>query len=118
MSRPPKKKLCAWITRHHPTRWQSRDLREAGYAIVFIPTRETAAGRILAHIEEHLHDDPDIIVAAHPVVTLHHLAKQAPCPVLIADMDHTYQMPKWKGVWKQVICNKLITRPFNHEEQA
>jgi hypothetical protein len=117
MSDVKPQKICAWITRHHPTPWQARDLREAGYTIVYIPTREIIAYRILAHIEKELRQNPTIIVAAHPADTLHHLAHLAPCPVLIADMDHSYQKAKWRGTWKRVIRNQLITRPFKHKEQ-
>lgn len=113
LSALPDKKLCAWITRHHPTPRQSKDLRSAGYNIRYIPTRERIAGRILAHIEQELAADPDIIVAAHPVQTLHHLAKSAPCPVLIADMSHEQgKAPKWRGNWRQVIRVKIQTVNF------
>ena len=112
-------KICAWITRHHPTRWQSRSLRGAGYSIRFIPTREKNANRIMEHIDNCLAGlKPAIIVAAHPVPTLHHLARLAPCPVLIAEMDYSYQRPKWRGVWNQFIERIIVTPPFNIEESA
>lgn len=112
------RKLCAWITRHHPTRKQHRDLRDAGYNVRFIPTREKYAISIMHHIKQNLNTLPDLIVAAHPISTLHHLARVAHCPVIIADMDYSYRSPKWEGTWRQVIKQTLITKPFITESEA
>lgn len=106
------RKLCAWITRHAPTRAQRQQLIYAGYEIEFFPLRITGAEDILSAIRMHLECEPDLIVAALPKPALHFLAKLAPCPVVIAKMDYRTGTPRWTGKWRKVVRIKLETQPF------
>jgi hypothetical protein len=111
MSEPPRK-VCAWITRHPPTRAQRQSLHHAGYSLVFLPIRLRHADAILKIIREMLQREPDLIVAALPKNALHFLAQAAPCPVIIARMDYSQGNPRWTGHWREVIRVKLETKPF------
>ncbi len=108
----PKRKTCAWITRHMPTKDQQKALADAGYDWYYLPIRKARrAEDILAYIKHHLGKDPDLIVAAHPKPVMHFLAQDAPCPVIIAKM--TSQSPqRWTGRWQRVIRVVLETEPY------
>lgn len=114
----PRPLRCAWITRHLPTQRQRDSLTGAGYEIFYLPDRDRDARRILASVCNVLRCDPDLIVASLPVATLHYLAQQAPCPVLVADMDKRYDPPAWTGRWQRVICLELRTEPFTLSGRA
>lgn len=110
---PESRKVCAWITRHHSTRAQRQSLYHAGYKIIFFPLRDyRLASDILAAIRFKLQCEPDLIVAAMPKYSLHFLAQSAPCPVIIAKMNHRTNPPRWTGRWRKVIRVKLETEPF------
>ena len=110
---PEPRKVCAWITRHRPTRAQRQQIHHAGYELVIFPLRQyRKAADILGAIRFRLDCEPALIVAAMPKNVMHFLAKEAPCPVIIAKMDYRSGSPRWTGRWKRVIRVKLETQPF------
>jgi len=106
-------KLCAWITRHPPQPDQAQSLKAAGYKVIQYAIRDKSGSHVLERIRGVLGCDPDLIVAALPKKTLAYLAHHAPCPVVVAEMDHSYVRPRWTGHWRQVVRMELHTEPFS-----
>lgn len=107
------KPICAWITSHSPTKSQRRDLK--AYEIIRLGgLRVKSAENVYNYIKMQCGRAPDLIVCALPKSTMHHLARVASCPVIIANMHYhtTHARPIWSGTWQKIIRLELVTESF------
>lgn len=107
-------KLCAWVSRHKPTRQQ---LNELGHYDI-VQVKEAAyknAGEVWATILQHCRQHPDLIVAVLPTVMLGELVDiVAPVPVIRTPgfNDRRTGTFHWDGTWHRVTGLRLCVQSW------
>lgn len=111
-------KLCAWVSRHKPSRQQLAEL--GGFQVVFVSEGAYKNAReVHATILQHCRRSPDLIVAVLPALMLGELAEMVhPVPVIRTPgwTDPKSGRFHWYGTWHQVTGLQLRVRQWSPPE--
>lgn len=115
MQRP---NLCAWVSRHKPSRQQCAELGQ--FEVIFVGEGAYLSAReCWATILQYTRRSPDLIVAVLPTLMLGELAEMVdPVPVI---RTPGWKNPKtgqffWDGTWHRVVGLQLKVRSWTPPE--
>jgi len=113
-------KMCAWISRHKPTRAQEADLKRGGYIIRIVnpPDRITSSRWAWTLAQNACGGIPDLVVVVMPLNILNYFLREVSEQTVVVrapaqksgEYAHDWE---WSGHWQRIKAVKVVTEPWS-----